>query len=131
MKKKKGFTLIELIAVIAILAILGAVLVPKILGYRRNAEASNLKTGASEILNSIRTYNADNTGSSKISETDSVSTAITRVNSDAATNVYKTSSNEYAKLKNLSVSQLINVADGNFTLDASGNVNAGSTGVLD
>ena len=33
MKKKKGFTLIELMAVIAIIAILAAVLVPTVSGY--------------------------------------------------------------------------------------------------
>lgn len=43
--KKSGFTLIELIVVIAILGILAAVLVPSILGYvseaKKNADAAN------------------------------------------------------------------------------------------
>jgi type IV pilus assembly protein PilA len=58
-KKKKGFTLIEVIVVIAILAILGAILVPNVLGYRARAEKSNIQTSAKTIVSSIETYNAD------------------------------------------------------------------------
>ncbi len=58
-KKKKGFTLIEVIVVIAILAILGAILVPNVLGYRAKAEKSNIQTSAKTIVSSIETYNAD------------------------------------------------------------------------
>ncbi|WP_297633862.1 prepilin-type N-terminal cleavage/methylation domain-containing protein [uncultured Clostridium sp.] len=37
-KKKKGFTLIEMVAVIAIIGILAAILVPKISGYMKEAK---------------------------------------------------------------------------------------------
>lgn len=57
--KKKGFTLIELIAVIAILAILGAILVPNVLGYRKKAEASNIRTSAKTIFSAIQAYDSD------------------------------------------------------------------------
>lgn len=57
--KKKGFTLIELIAVIAILAILGAILIPNVLGYRKKAEKSNIQTSAKTIKDAIATYNSD------------------------------------------------------------------------
>lgn len=49
MKNKKGFTLIELIVVIAILGILALFLVPSFMGYARDAKVqvlkSNVKTG--------------------------------------------------------------------------------------
>ncbi|WP_051624182.1 type II secretion system protein [Clostridium akagii] len=69
-KKKSGFTLIEVIVVIAILAILGAILVPNVLGYRQKAEKSNIQTSAKTIVSSIETYNAD-----KDKSTDEISDA--------------------------------------------------------
>ena len=57
-KNQKGFTLVELIIVIAILGILAALLVPRIMGNvseaTRNREISNARTIASEIT----TFNA-------------------------------------------------------------------------
>ncbi len=58
-KKKSGFTLIEVIVVIAIIAILGAILVPNVLGYRQKAEKSNIQNSAKTIVSSIEAYNAD------------------------------------------------------------------------
>lgn len=58
-KKRKGFTLIELIAVMAILAVLGAILVPKITGYKAKAQKSNIQSSAKTLLNTIDAYNSD------------------------------------------------------------------------
>ena len=43
--KEKGFTLVELIVVIAIVAILAAILIPTVLGYVRNATPGSSRCG--------------------------------------------------------------------------------------
>lgn len=53
LKEKKGFTLVELIVVIAIIAILTAVLVPLINNWTQQAAYTTLDDGAQTVSNSI------------------------------------------------------------------------------
>ena len=101
--KKKGFTLIELIAVIAILGILAAVLIPNIIGYTDKAKVKSAQTNAKLVLSAIESYNADTTATelNKYSAVDALSDA-----------TYKIKNKVDPTLADLTRIQLTNVANG-------------------
>lgn len=61
MKKKKGFTLVELIIVIAIIAILAAMAIPKFSAVRTDAKVSNDVAAAKNIQSQVAVAVANNT----------------------------------------------------------------------
>jgi general secretion pathway protein G len=65
---KKGFSIIELIFVIAVLGIIAAVAVPKLMDTRASALATTIKQDISTITTSIQSYTMINDKIKKISD---------------------------------------------------------------
>ena len=65
---KKGFSIIELIFVIAVLGIIAAVAVPKLMDSRSSALVTTIKQDISTITTSIQSYQLINNKIEKISD---------------------------------------------------------------
>ena len=62
-KSPRGFTLIELMIVIAIIAILAAILIPNFLHARAQAQTSGCEANEKQIATALEEYAVDNSGS--------------------------------------------------------------------
>lgn len=57
--KGKGFSLIELAAVVAIIALMAAITIPKAAGYVEQSRAKQLRADAQTVMRAIERYNLE------------------------------------------------------------------------
>ena len=79
MRKEKGFTLIELMVVIVIIAILAAVAFPNFMGATEKARESAVTSAVKALQTSLEMYAVDNNGSYPSTGTDSDPNALTAI----------------------------------------------------
>lgn len=82
LKAKKGFTLVELVVVIAIIGVLAAILIPTMIGVVQDANITSADSTASQIKTQATTFltKADSTFKEPLKGTDAVSGAIASFN---------------------------------------------------
>ena len=62
MKARKGFTLVELLVVVLVLAILAGVMVPRVVDFQKNAVKHSCKSNVVNLRKTLERYAIDNKG---------------------------------------------------------------------
>jgi len=60
MNMKKGFTLIEIMIVVAIIAILAAIAIPNFVSYRKTSQQNACKANMKQIMSAVEAYRVKN-----------------------------------------------------------------------
>ena len=109
--KKKGFTLVELIAVLAIIAILAATLVPRVSGYITESKKVAI---ISQAKNVITAYEAARITDGSLDEDSKATTIVNAVPElITADDISKLT----AAMPDVTVAKCRDIINGNFTLD--------------
>ena len=82
---KKGFTLVELVVVIAIIGVLAAILVPSMMGYVKKSRLKTANGNAKTAYNGVSEYIADLETQGNLKSADATG-AISAAESELATN---------------------------------------------
>lgn len=110
-KKTKGFTLIELIVVIAILGILAAVLIPRFTGFQDRARRTQVVTDAKQLATAVDSKIAES-ATGVLTAADGLQDPVTVVAAEIA-------ANEAVILSGIDPTRILSLlieADGGFTI---------------